>query len=657
MQASVEISRIHGVMEKMNAKNPLRNGETIAHHPRVQEVLPVISGVVPSTSDEILSLRSQQPQLTVSTVTTPIHTPPSPVTPHGLPDQRQPPQSSVPTPSPFTASLSILRLDYIQSILNHLQYNFLPTTFFCLIKNRPFHRIVGTAKEILQESLPIRCLEATFLGLWLTCALRDVERFPIAFKSKTVDDTGAAHYYRHIVLGVRHKGLFGAIGLSRSEFLMNKPVIFSSIRELLEEFFQCYRRVGHQLVSIKLGLFASHDPNSKVVPCWRFLSLSWSGSTTSLLHTTDPVMVRTGTILENYELLLPVISDQYVKQSEKGCCGIDGMLLASPAHAASTPSGASGGGGRHSFPTGLGPLIHTTTQPQAAVGNDEDDDDVSDTDENQRRIACIVTMVSPLGPSSQATADGSAKADSKFITRLRRTVNADGVAGTPVAAQGRTPVSRTRSVPARQTPVPVSINSSAAAVAPLDSAPPSLSATQDELATSDLDQLLLEFSSAAQPMSHHCHAAPALPKLLDESGSLHAQSITALRSPPPFLTPSDRDELPISLSRLATSLLPTPEPPQLSNHAVEQHPVSTSTNQTDPSSDAAMKELEAILSAASAPNTASEKPSDSKKRRISCGAPTGRRDSNARAGARQERSGSLISVKRNTQAPLVADIL
>ena len=40
-------------------------------------------------------------------------------------------------------------------------------------------------------------------------------------------------YYYHVVLGVLYKGKFGAIGLSRKSSLMDKPVTFSSLFDLL----------------------------------------------------------------------------------------------------------------------------------------------------------------------------------------------------------------------------------------------------------------------------------------------------------------------------------------------------------------------------------------------------------------------------------------
>ena len=55
-----------------------------------------------------------------------------------------------------------------------MQYNFVPHTFFNTNKHRPLVRIMDTCKEIIKESLPIRCLEAAFLAIYLTQELTEV---------------------------------------------------------------------------------------------------------------------------------------------------------------------------------------------------------------------------------------------------------------------------------------------------------------------------------------------------------------------------------------------------------------------------------------------------------------------------------------------------
>ena len=48
-----------------------------------------------------------------------------------------------------------------------------------------------TAKEIIHESLPIKCLEAVVVALYLTAPLVSMQRIAVSFKSKSGD-----MYYR-----------------------------------------------------------------------------------------------------------------------------------------------------------------------------------------------------------------------------------------------------------------------------------------------------------------------------------------------------------------------------------------------------------------------------------------------------------------------------
>eukprot|EP00955_Chlamydomonas_euryale_P115357 366343-Chlamydomonas_euryale.AAC.16 len=50
--------------------------------------------------------------------------------------------------------------------------------------DRPFCRIMDTAREVLREALPIKCIEAVFLGGLLTAGWSGVQRMPLGFKSK-----------------------------------------------------------------------------------------------------------------------------------------------------------------------------------------------------------------------------------------------------------------------------------------------------------------------------------------------------------------------------------------------------------------------------------------------------------------------------------------
>lgn len=88
-----------------------------------------------------------------------------------------------------------------------------------------------TAKEMIQESLPIKCLEAVVLALFLTSPLQNVQRVAVSFKSNF-----DGLYFRHVVLVIQHGGCYGALGLSRRKDLMYKPLVFKVMALLMHDF-------------------------------------------------------------------------------------------------------------------------------------------------------------------------------------------------------------------------------------------------------------------------------------------------------------------------------------------------------------------------------------------------------------------------------------
>ena len=81
--------------------------------------------------------------------------------------------------------------------------------------------LMEIAREIIREALPIKCLEAVILSLYLTNGLTSVDRFPISFKTVFNGTT-----FRHVVLGVYNYGRYGVLGMSRRKDLMYKPLEF-----------------------------------------------------------------------------------------------------------------------------------------------------------------------------------------------------------------------------------------------------------------------------------------------------------------------------------------------------------------------------------------------------------------------------------------------
>lgn len=84
-----------------------------------------------------------------------------------------------------------------------------------------------------------------------------VERFPLSFKSQF-----SGNHFHHIVLGVHSGGRFGALGMSRREDLMFKPLEFRTLMDLVREFEGAYRGYWHTLRKVKIGQYVSHDPHS-----------------------------------------------------------------------------------------------------------------------------------------------------------------------------------------------------------------------------------------------------------------------------------------------------------------------------------------------------------------------------------------------------------
>lgn len=167
-----------------------------------------------------------------------------------------------------------LVVDTIRS-LSHTRYNYTGTLYFDVNKNRSFKSIVSTAKDIVNEVLPIQCLEAVFLGAYLTATAPDLERFPISFKTVA---GGVVH--RHIVLAVRHQhAKWGALGLSRSEKLMFKELKYASLSELVADFCHEFAQLFHSVLKVYAGFPFSHDIHSSEKVEWRVMNLSLERAT------------------------------------------------------------------------------------------------------------------------------------------------------------------------------------------------------------------------------------------------------------------------------------------------------------------------------------------------------------------------------------------
>lgn len=174
-------------------------------------------------------------------------------------------------PVPTLASMQPRMLvRYIESVLAHLEYNYTGVSYFNIRKDRPLSQIMDTAKQILREQLPIKCVEAVFLSLYLTSWHRGIARIPVAFRTRVVGakassstecaPSSPAPEYRHLVLVLhnRQTNRFGALGTSRRRELACKDFTYMSVGELLTDFRRSYARWMHRVVSITLGLPVQH---------------------------------------------------------------------------------------------------------------------------------------------------------------------------------------------------------------------------------------------------------------------------------------------------------------------------------------------------------------------------------------------------------------
>ncbi|POM67812.1 Hypothetical protein PHPALM_16117 [Phytophthora palmivora] len=175
----------------------------------------------------------------------------------------EPPELKLPSFGPKVPMKT--RLHAIQNLISSLEYNYTGTLYFDVNKNRSFKSIANTAKEIIKEGLPIQCLEAVFLGAYLTAGMSNLERFPISFKT-----TAGSSTHRHIVLGIRHQQQkWGALGLSRCDKLMNKDLKFDSLSELVLDYCREFQKVYHKVVKVNVGFPFSHDIHSSERVEWR----------------------------------------------------------------------------------------------------------------------------------------------------------------------------------------------------------------------------------------------------------------------------------------------------------------------------------------------------------------------------------------------------
>ncbi|XP_029449085.1 tubulinyl-Tyr carboxypeptidase 2 isoform X3 [Rhinatrema bivittatum] len=104
---------------------------------------------------------------------------------------------------------------------------------------------------------------------YLTNGQPAVERFPISFKTQF-----SGNYFHHVVLGIYCSGYYGALGMSRRSDLMDKPLTFRTLSDLVFDFEESYKKYFHSVKKVKIGLYVPHDPHSFQPIEWRKLVLN-----------------------------------------------------------------------------------------------------------------------------------------------------------------------------------------------------------------------------------------------------------------------------------------------------------------------------------------------------------------------------------------------
>lgn len=78
----------------------------------------------------------------------------------------------------------------------------LPIIKSCSTRRRTLPRL-HSARQMVTQALPIKCLEAAVLAMYLTAPIRELTRFTLIFHSAAADEGSSSgdSVYKHIVLG------------------------------------------------------------------------------------------------------------------------------------------------------------------------------------------------------------------------------------------------------------------------------------------------------------------------------------------------------------------------------------------------------------------------------------------------------------------------
>ena len=163
------------------------------------------------------------------------------------------------------------RIRHIQETLQSFVYNPNGATYD-VNKKRPLSELLDTGKLIgSHPTKPIQCVEGAFVALHMSQQYTGIHRFSLSFQS--LDEASVVRH--HLVLGVYGGDKYGAFGISRCPALMNKPMQFDTLADLLADFKQSYEGVGHKVQMITIGRPVAHDTTAEQV-VWNYLRVSAS---------------------------------------------------------------------------------------------------------------------------------------------------------------------------------------------------------------------------------------------------------------------------------------------------------------------------------------------------------------------------------------------
>lgn len=75
-----------------------------------------------------------------------------------------------------TCSPRLISSGYLERYFEHLSYNHLQETFFDVKKSYSIRRVCKLSQQMIDAGLPIKCLEAVALGIYMTINLTTIDR-------------------------------------------------------------------------------------------------------------------------------------------------------------------------------------------------------------------------------------------------------------------------------------------------------------------------------------------------------------------------------------------------------------------------------------------------------------------------------------------------